>query len=283
VKTLGLLGLVASVLALTALVSPWVAWAVAGAAGRPFTFARVYDRVFEVLLVVGVVLAWRRLDLGSAAAIGLRGRGWARELLAGLGAGLVGLAVGLTICALLGGLAPVLRYPPGKTVRKALLGAAAAIAIGFGEEALFRGVVLRRLRRDAGAALGVALTTLVYAAVHLVRARGGTGPIHLWSGIAQTASVLTALGDPTALPQLVGLILLGLLLAAARLRSGALWLPIGIHAAFVAAFRVGRLLFVIRPTPAWLVGSGWPPLIGGAAGWIAVGVAAALVLGRARR
>jgi hypothetical protein len=66
----------------------------------------------------------------------------------------------------------------------------------------------------------------------------------------------------------------------ARLRSSGLWLPIGIHAAWVATFRVGRLFFDIRPTPPWLVGTGWPPLIGGAAGWIAVGVAAALLARR---
>ena len=279
-RTLGLLGLVAAVLAMTALASPWVAWATAAVVGRPFAFARVYDRVFEVLLAVGVLTSWRRLDLGSATGIGFRRQAWARELARGLAIGLAGLAVGLAVAALFGGLVPALRFPPGKTLRKALLGVAATVAITAGEEALFRGVVLRRIRRDAGDALAVAATTLAYAAVHVIRARSFAGPVHAWSGVAQTITLFAPLASGAALPQLLGLALLGWLLAVARLRSSALWLPIGIHAAWVATFRVGRLFFDLRPTPPWLVGTGWPPLVGGVAGWIAVGVAAALLARR---
>jgi len=280
VRTLGLLGLVAAVLALTALASPW-AWSAAAMMGRSFSFARVYDRVFEVLLVAGVLTAWRRLDLGSATGIGFRRHAWARELARGLAIGLAGLAVGIAVAALFGGLVPALRFSPAKTLRKALLGAGAAVAIAVGEEALFRGIVLRRIRRDAGDVLAVAATALVYAAVHVIRARSFAAPVHAWSGVQQTSVLFAPLASGAALPQVVGLSLLGVLLAVARLRSGALWLPIGIHAAFVAAFRVGRLFFEIRPTPGWLVGTGWPPLVGGVAGWIAVGVAA-LLLARGR-
>ena len=279
-RTLGLLGLVAAVLALTALASPW-AWSAAAMMGWSFSFARVYDRVFEVLLVAGVLTAWRRLDLGSATGIGFRRHAWARELARGLAIGFAGLAVGLSVAALFGGLVPALRFSPAKTLRKALLGAGAAVAIAVGEEALFRGIVLRRIRRDAGDVLAVAATALVYAAVHVIRARSFAAPVHAWSGVQQTSVLFAPLASGAALPQVVGLSLLGVLLAVARLRSGALWLPIGIHAAFVAAFRVGRLFFEIRPTPGWLVGTGWPPLVGGVAGWIAVGVAA-LLLARGR-
>jgi len=281
VRTLGLLGLVAAVLALTALASPWAAWGAAAVMGRSFSFARVYDRVFEVLLVAGVLASWRRLDLGSATGIGFRRHAWARELARGLAIGLAGLAVGIAVAALFGGLVPALRFSPAKTLRKALLGAGAAVAIAVGEEALFRGIVLRRIRRDAGDVLAVAATALVYAAVHVIRARSFAAPVHAWSGVQQTSVLFAPLASGAALPQVVGLSLLGVLLAVARLRSGALWLPIGIHAAFVAAFRVGRLFFEIRPTPGWLVGTGWPPLVGGVAGWIAVGVAA-LLLARGR-
>jgi len=280
VRTLGLLGLVAAVLALTALASPWAARGAAAVMGRSFSFARVYDRVFEVLLVAGVLTSWRRLDLGSATGIGFRRQAWARELARGLAIGLAGLAVGLAVAALFGGLVPALRFPPGKTLRKALLGVAATVAITAGEEALFRGVVLRRIRRDAGDALAVAATTLAYAAVHVIRARSFAGPVHAWSGVAQTITLFAPLASGAALPQLLGLAFLGWLLAVARLRSSALWLPIGIHAAWVATFRVGRLFFDLRPTPPWLVGTGWPPLVGGVAGWIAVGVAAALLARR---
>jgi len=51
-----------------------------------------------------------------------------------------------------------------------------------------------------------------------------------------------SLGNPGVLPTIAGPLGLGLLLAFARLRSGGLWLSIGIHAAWVAIFRVGWLV-----------------------------------------
>lgn len=279
--TLRLFGLIASILLLTALASPWVAWGAAWLAGGEFTFARVYDRVLEVLLVMGVAVAWRPLDLGTASELGFRRRAWSRELGRGLGGALVGLAVGFAACALAGALVPALRFPLLKTLWKALLGCGAAAAIALGEEALFRGILFRQLRRDAGDVLAVVVTTAIYAAVHVIRSRGGaSGPLHAWSGVAQTLSTFGPFAEGTVLPQLAGLSLLGLLLALARLRSGALWLPIGLHAGFVAGFRVGRLFVDLAPTPAWLVGAGWPPLVGGVAGWLAVAVAAGAVLSR---
>jgi membrane protease YdiL (CAAX protease family) len=86
------------------------------------------------------------------------------------------------------------------------------------------------------------------------------------------------LADVHVLPTLFGLALLGLVLAMARLRTGSLWVPIGIHATWVAAFRVGRLFFEIRSTPEWLMGPEWPPPVGGVAGWVAVAIAGVLLV-----
>jgi membrane protease YdiL (CAAX protease family) len=196
--------------------------------------------------------------------------------------GVVGVSVGLGLCGLFGALTPALRFGAGKTLYKAVLGLAAAVAIGAGEETLFRGLVLRRLRRDVGPAAGVAVTTALYAAVHVIRRRGSGGIVHAGSGFEQLVGLLAPLADVAVLPELVGLAFLGAVLAAARLRAGTLWLPIGVHAAFVAAFRVGRLFFRIGSEPAWLVGAGWPPLMGGIGGWVAVAVAGGLVLRQTR-
>jgi membrane protease YdiL (CAAX protease family) len=280
VRSLALLGLVVGLLVVSAVASPWVTWWVSALFHKPFTLSRVYNRVFEVLLIGGLLLAWRRLDLGGPRDIGLASRDWAPQLWRGLGIGLIGVGIGLTVCWLLGGLVPDLRYPGLKTVRKALLGAGAAVLIGVGEEALFRGVLLRRLMRDFGKIAGIATTTAIYAVVHTIGHSRWRGQVTPWSGVEHTLALFAPVARPEELPALIGLTLLGLLLVAARLRTGSLWTPIGIHAAWVAAFRVGRLFFDILPGPAWLVGSGWPPLIGGATGWIALAVTAALLLRR---
>jgi len=265
----------------TTVVSPWVAWALEAAVGRPFTFSRVWNRVFEGLLVVALLLAWRPLDLGGPSAIGFRRAGWARDLGRGLAAGVAGLGVGLVLCWAGGALRPELRFDPAKTAHKALLGAGAAVAVGVGEEALFRGVLLRRLSLDMGRTAGVAVTTAIYAAVHAIGKSEKIARPTPAAGFERLRTLFAPLARPRALRMLVGLALFGLLLVWARLRSGGLWLPIGIHAGWVAVFRIGRLFFEIEPHPVWLVGPGWPPVVGGAAGWVAVGVTWLLL--RARR
>lgn len=279
-RSLAFLGLVVGLLVSSALLAPWVTWGVSALFEKPFTLSRVYNRIFEVLLIVGVLVWWRRLDLGGPRDIGLARPSWATELGRGLALGLAGLAVGLFVCWLFGGLVPDLRYPGVKTVRKALLGLGAAVLIGIGEEALFRGVLLRRLMRDGGKWLGIAATTAIYAVVHTIGHARWRAPITAWSGVEHTLALFAPVASREELPALLGLTALGMLLVAARLRTGSLWTPIGIHAGWVATFRVGRLFFDIQPGPAWLVGTGWPPLIGGATGFIALAVTAILLVRR---
>jgi membrane protease YdiL (CAAX protease family) len=124
----------------------------------------------------------------------------------------------------------------------------------------------------------VLLSTALYAVVHALRP-GGARDAYAWAGVDRTLALFAPLANPGVLPSIAGLFGFGLLLVFARLRSGGLWLPIGIHAAWVAVFRVGRLVLDIRHTPVWLIGPGWPPLVGGAGGWIAIGATlAALVV-----
>src|SRR5262249_50412943 len=111
VKSVALLAVVVATLLVTALVSPWVTWGLAAWTGHRFGLARVYDRVFELLLVAAVAGGWRRLDLGSPAAIGFRGARWDRDVGIGIGAGLLGLATGLALCWTFGSFLPSLRFP----------------------------------------------------------------------------------------------------------------------------------------------------------------------------
>jgi len=117
--------------------------------------------------------------------------------------------------------------------------------------------------------------------VHVLR--GGEqvalGPM---AGVERTLGLFAPLADAALLPTLLGLSGLGLVLAAARVWGGSLWLAIGIHTAWVVVFRVGRIFLHVRQRPAWLVGEGWPPLVGGATGLVAV-VATAAILWRVLR
>jgi membrane protease YdiL (CAAX protease family) len=283
-RTLALIGLVAGVLAITALASPAI-FALTQALGFHFSFGRTWNRVFEVLLVVAIVGGWRRLDLGAPAAVGFRRAHAVRDVAVGLLVGFAGIGVGLAFAGLFGGVVPALRFDPLKTVWKALAGLAGAILIGTGEEALFRGVLLRRLGADLGRGAGLVVMTAIYAVVHALRP-GHEQAGHAAAGLERAVGLFAPLGDPQVWPAIAGLFAFGSVLALARVRSGALWLPIGIHAAWVATFRVGRLFVDIRRRPAWVMGPGWPPIVGGAAGGVAVAVTLLLlvvVLRRRRR
>src|SRR5262249_16742892 len=94
VRTLGLLGLVPFLLVVTGVASRWMGMGAKGL-GFAFKFSRVYNRVFEILLVLAILLAWRRLDLGYAKQIGLRHPRWARDLGRGLVIGVLGVLVGV--------------------------------------------------------------------------------------------------------------------------------------------------------------------------------------------
>ncbi|MCW5892397.1 MAG: CPBP family intramembrane metalloprotease [bacterium] len=280
--TLRLLAAALGLLAATAVLSPWVAWGTQ-ALGFDFKFSRVWNRVLQVLLVLAVVFGWRRLDLGNATQIGLRWPHWRRDLGLGLAAGVTGVGVALFVAYLGDGVRPAVRFDdPAKMVRKALAGLSGAMLIAVGEEALFRGVLLRRLVLDLGRSGGVAVTTAVYAVVHVLRP-GGSREVYAWAGVDRVVTLFVPLADPAALPSIVGLAALGALLAWATLRTGSLWTAIGIHAAFVAVFRVGRLFVNIRRKPAWLMGPGWPPLIGGVAGLLAVALTGVLLWWALRR
>ena len=280
-RTLRLVALVLGLLVVTAIASPWITLAANGL-GFSFKFSRVYNRVFEVLLVVAILLGWRRLDLGNATQIGLRHPRWARGLGAGLLVGILGVGTGVLACWLGGAMVPELRYAVAKAIWKAAAGMLGAVLVGVGEEALFRGVLLRRFTTDLGRPAGILLSTAIYAVVHALRP-GGSREVYPWAGVDRTLALFAPLARPGVVPGVLGLFGLGLILVLTRQRTGSLWPCIGIHAAWVAVFRVGRLVFDIRPTPVWLIGPGWPPLVGGVGGVVALAVTLALVLAMLRR
>jgi membrane protease YdiL (CAAX protease family) len=281
-STLRLLAGTFALLGVTAVLSPPVAWGL-GAIGWDVTFSRVYNRVFEVLLVVWLVVRRKRLGLGDPVALGWRSATWRQELATGFAIGLAGLAAALVFCWAFGGLALGLRYPDtGKVVVKTLQGLGAALFVGGFEEVVFRGLLLHRVSLDLGRRAAVVVVTTLYAAVHLLHPRSSDA-VDALAGVRRTAEIFAPWIDPANLPTFVALFAFGLLLTAARLRTGSLWTSIGIHAAWVGLFRVGRVYFRVRRHPTWVVGDGWPPLVGSATGAVAVVVTGALLAWHLRR
>jgi membrane protease YdiL (CAAX protease family) len=145
-------------------------------------------------------LPWRALGLSLHS-------GWFRDLLIGTATGIASLALAAAIATAGGGLRFTIStagiFP--QVAKTLVLSGVLFILAALAEEALFRGYPLQTLTRARFAVLGVLLTSVPFAAVHLQNpnvARGFT-------------FVNTALA--------------GVWLAVAYLRTRSLWFPLGVH------------------------------------------------------
>lgn len=161
--------------------------------------------------------------------------------------------------------------PPatGKLLSKVLL---PTVAASLMEECLFRGLLLGlwlRFTKPAAACLG---TSLVFAFLHFIYPPAGTviaDPGHALAGFELLGKILLHFADPLFLvTDFATLFVVGMILAWARVRTGALWFSIGLHSGWIFAFKSYNLIYSQvpdHPLRPWGVGdslrSGVVPLI----------------------
>lgn len=168
--------------------------------------------IFRVILLAAALIAgfictrwleglsWRALGLSLHA-------GWLRDLLVGSAIGVSSLALAAGIVTAGGGLSFTIssRAALLKVGGTLLFSAVLFIFAALAEEALFRGYPLQTMTRAGLIMLGVLVTSFAFAAIHS--------------------------GNPNlkqSLPYL-NLVLAGVWLAVAYLRTRSLWFPLGIH------------------------------------------------------
>lgn len=219
-----------------------------GRSCRKAEIGRYFSRALMAsALVLLPVLLWRvRLIRAGKPGPGLRRVGWKPALLQ--------LAAGCVIAAgILWGLGMVLEAvgayvakpepPLEKLLKKSVIPALVAAPL---EEWLFRGLILGlwlRFAKPLAACLG---TSLFFAFVHFLTPPKGSviaDPTAALAGFELVGKILLHFADPlfivTDFATLFGI---GMILAWARLRTGALWFPIGLHAGWILAFKAFNLL-----------------------------------------
>lgn len=186
--------------------------------------------------------------------------GWLRDLVIGCAIGIAALVVAVAIAMLAGGLRFSFSDAAVTSIGRSMLGSAVLLFVAaLAEEAIFRGYPLQTLSRAKLALLGVLLTSVPFAFVHLANP----------NVILPVATFIN-----TALA--------GVWLAAAYLRTRSLWLPQGIHWAWnwamgwLFGIPVSGVKLVSNPLltandagPVWLTGGSYG-LEGGAACTIAM-------------
>src|ERR1051325_3318762 len=145
-------------------------------------------------------LPWRALGLWFHA-------GWCRHLLVGSLIGLLSLALATAIATAGGGLTFTISGRAGliRVLQTLIFSGALFIGAALAEEALFRGYPLQTFTRANLAWLGVFLTSVPFAAVHLRNPNVAAGFTFINTALA------------------------GIWLAVAYLRTRTLWFPLGVH------------------------------------------------------
>ena len=211
----------------------------------PLLFRRLHQLQHGAgcLLALGPPLAWRRglFQWGMGLLI-------AGGMLWGLGAIMEGLGV-------------FTAYPVMPTAQRVLTQALIpALAVSVVEECLFRGLLLGlwlRVARPASACVG---SSLLYAFLHFLTPPPGLGianPFSALAGFQQLGGILLHFTEPRFFAaDFLTLFAIGMILAGARLRTGRLWLAMGLHCGWVIAFKAYNLTYLKTPegplNPWWI-------------------------------
>jgi membrane protease YdiL (CAAX protease family) len=236
-----LLAYLAATLLFGALLAPPLYWAVEAANARGWlTFLAQFDfeKFFHRALLIGaLVFLWpliRSLDVRSWRDLGLRPNPnrW-RDAGVGFGVAAVPLFCFGALLLLVG------VYSVRSTVAPIALleRTGAALVVPFLEEPLFRGLILGVSLRAATPLIATLVTSAFFSIVHFLKAPDETTTQVTWSsGFVSIANSFHQFHEPMlVLAGFTTLFLLGWILADARIRTGSLWLPIGLHSGWIFA------------------------------------------------
>ena len=247
----------------------------------PFKFERIFSRLVMILSILAALL-FVRIRREAFVRYGLAWKeGSLRQFLTGCAAGILSLSSVI----LLQGLFRIAHWEPAHF---SLLGwiftvgtaAFAALLVGVLEEFFFRGFIFRRLleRFSWPAGLAAAATSLLYSLVHFV---GDQTPFvdstpDVKDSLRLMLAPLVSLAHwPSYWPAAAGLFLFGLLLNLTVLRTGSLFMAIGLHASGVFFLKMdGSLIRTDIRNPVFFGGE---RLIDGVLGWFVLGICAAVL------
>ena len=253
-------------------------WQFVHAIQPDWPFHRVLSRSWQLLLLIGLVLAVRRLGLRSREdwGYGLPRSQFLRHVLAGLA---IGIATMLPMSFAMGALG-IHSLRPGFDIAMLLAaigtGALTGLAVALVEETFFRGLMFRAVFRESGLAMAAWSTALLYSAIHfLARVRVPQDDIGWDSGIALLGAAFSRFADPASIvDSFITLLLVGLLLALVRHRTGSIAAGIGLHMGWVCVIKASTRVTTEDAGGSWsfLVGS-----FDGYTGWLVAAWAGILI------
>jgi membrane protease YdiL (CAAX protease family) len=235
-----LLAYFAAILLIGALLAPVLFWAAQLLAGHhilSFLAAYDFEKFFHrALLLAALLLLWPILcalriknwrDLRLAP-----NRHWSRDLISGF----LFAAIPLLCCGV------VLVLSHGYSLRTSIPWSGisgvivASLAVPLVEELFFRGLILGVLLRSGPRLLAILFTSALFSVLHFLKTPGRISVVSWSSGFVSMANSFGQFREPILVAAgFTTLLLLGWILADARIRTQSLWLPIGLHAGWILA------------------------------------------------
>jgi len=211
-----------------------------------FPFHRVLSRCLQVSALILLIPALRWIGLRRPSDLHLRKNPLAAaDLVVGLVLS-VALVVGLALVCIWAGW---LEWRPDAAWTKLGRIVLTAAAVSGVEEVVFRGVILGLCLWTLPRAGAIALTTVLFVAVHFIKpSKTEIAPeaVRWWSGLSEALRFTEGL--PPGLLLFFGaasLFVAGWILGSAAVKTHSLWLPVGLHAGWVFAQQTSNLF--LRP------------------------------------
>jgi membrane protease YdiL (CAAX protease family) len=212
-------------------------WQFAHAFEPDWRFHKVVSRLWQLLLLAGLVTAVRRLELSGRGAwgYGLPRRRFLLQFGSGLALGLATMLPMTLAMASFGILDLEAGLGPAAVLDGLATGAGIGLAVALVEESFFRGLMFGAVSRESGFAAALWFTALLYSAVHFLgRTRIPAAEIGWGSGVTLLGSAFANFARPaTIVDSFTTLLLVGLLLGFVRHRTGAVAAGIGLHMGWV--------------------------------------------------
>ncbi len=225
-----------------------------------YTVSRIARRVFMVLGIVGFLSQARHLGLPTPVEAGLRlHHGARRNFAIGGLVGFVSICL-LSIGKLFIGYSRFLgETPVVEWALRILAGLSAAAVISLIEEYLFRGALLSALRRHMSLAVAVTVCSAIFGSLHFFQ--GGAvdydpEALHWYTGFPTAFHLVAGMATELDLISLLGIFLVGVVLCLATVKTGSLFLPLGLHFGWVFYIKtLGEEFKRLGPKTVWIGGS----------------------------
>ena len=204
-----------------------------------FPFHRIGERIAMLVGLAGFFVLAPRMRLGDRASIGygVPRRIFGRELLVGLVAGVVTMAVIVGLMAALG----LRDWHKGASLEAAQVAKLVAqsflsgLVVALIEETALRGIIFSGIQRESGTTAAILLTSLVYAATHFfAKHHIDASQVTPASGWELLAGTLHSFAAPLAIADaFLTYFAVGVVLAAIRSSTGHIASSMGLHAGWV--------------------------------------------------